>query len=589
MDSVRHRSDEPAHNDQRRPPAATTGRPLGGAREKIGMAALAIERARRGTLARIRRSRLLRWRHRSPIADDLLLAPPDLRPPDPSFVDEIEAGGFGLCGFTANLRGASAFDVPPPHELWERELHGFAWLRHCGAGWNLENDGVARQLVAAWIAGRRRHRPIAWAPDVVSRRMISWLSHAALILNNSERRAYAATLLSLEDQVTYLSATWRNAPDGYPRLLALIGLTQSALCIAGHERRLPSAQRALAIELDRQVLADGGHVSRNPREVLELLLDLLPLKQCFAARGITPSPALPSAMDRVLSMLHHLRLGDGQLARFNGMGATERDALATVMAYGREAARPAKLVSPSGYVRLARGPTVVLVDAAPPPPLDLAGSACAGCLSFEVSVGNELLLVNGGVPGPAHDRGTSAARSTASHNTLELGGQSSSRLVRGIGVASGSGAPIHKPDRVTCEVRADNGGLVLSASHDGYAERFGISHSRTLKLTAAGDKLEGIDQLDGESREVRFAWDMPFAIHFHLHPRCRARHHGDNAVEITSPGRARWRLSATGAAPSLEDSIYYAEVAGPAQAQQIVLRAVCYGAAEVRWTLERLA
>ena len=158
-----------------------------------------------------------------------------------------------------------------------------------------------------------------------------------------------------------------------------------------------------------------------------------------------------------------------------------------------------------------------------------------------------------------------------------------------MGLASGSGAPIHKPDRVTCEVRADNGGLVLSESHDGYAERFGISHSRTLKLAATGDRLEGIDQLAGDSREVRFAWDMPFAIRFHLHRRCRARHHGDNAVEITSPGGTRWRLSATGAAPSLEDSIYYAEVAGPAQAQQIVLRAVCYGAAEVRWTLERLA
>ena len=126
------------------------------ARERIGLAALAIERARRGTLARMRRSRLLRWQHRAPVADDLLLAPPDLRPQDPSFVDEIESGSFGLSGLTVQLRGASPFAVPPPSQAWARELHGFGWLRHFGAAWSLENEATARQLVAEWI---RRQAP----------------------------------------------------------------------------------------------------------------------------------------------------------------------------------------------------------------------------------------------------------------------------------------------------------------------------------------------------------------------------------------------------------------------------------------------
>ena len=31
-------------------------------------------------------------------------------------------------------------------------------------------------------------------------------------------------MTSLDDHATHLSASWRNAPDGYPRLLALIAL-----------------------------------------------------------------------------------------------------------------------------------------------------------------------------------------------------------------------------------------------------------------------------------------------------------------------------------------------------------------------------
>jgi uncharacterized heparinase superfamily protein len=589
MDMLRQRSEEHATGGMLAPLTVRAGRSTVAAREKIGLAALAIERARRGTLARMRRSRLLRWRHRAPITDDLLLTPPDVRPQDPSFADEIESGGFGLCGFTVQLRGRSPFAVPPPSETWTRELHGFAWLRHFGAAWSLENETTAQRLVAEWIAGRRRHAAHAWAPEVVSRRIISWLSHAALILNGAERRPYAAVMLSLEDQVTYLSATWRNAPPGYPRLLALIGLAQTGLCIAGHERRLNLAERPLVDELERQILADGGHISRNPWIGAELLLDLLPLRQCFTARGLTPDPALLAAIDRMIPWLHRMRLGDGQLARFNGMGPTERDALATVFAYDKGGHKPAETISPSGYARMERGATVILADAGPPPALELAGHACAGCLSFEMSTGRELLLVNGGMPATAHERRSAAARGTTSHNTLELNGQSSAKLVRSEGLERGVGAaPIQHPDLVTCTVSETDGCITLTASHDGYADRFNLVHSRTLTLDAAGGRLDGIDRLDGAKGDLRFSWDIPFAVHFHLHPRSGARINPDGSALLVLPSGECWRLSASGAALTIEESTHYAEVIWPLQAQQVVLRAACYGAAEVQWVLERL-
>ena len=309
--------------------------------------------------------------------------------------------------------------------------------------------------------------------------------------------------------------------------------------------------------------------SRNPWVLVELLLDLLPLKQCFIARGLKPDTALLGAIERMTPMLHRLRLGDGQLARFNGMGATERDALATVLAYDKGASEPDAPISPSGYVRLQRGTTVVLVDAGTPPALELAGHACAGCLSFEMSAGRELLLVNGGTPAPAHERQHAAARGTASHNTLELNGQSSAKLVRNEGLERGVGAaPIQHPDRVTCEVQETDGSIVLSASHDGYVDRFNLVHARTLTLDATGQRLEGMDTLSGAKSDLRFAYDVPFAVHFHLHPRSGARLGPDGSAELILPSGERWRLSASGAALTIEESTHFAEddraAAGPA-------------------------
>ena len=576
--------------------ARTTGAvrsrlPLRAARQKFGMAKLAVERARRGTVARVRRSRLVRWRHRAPVADDLVLSPPDLRALDPSFADELESGGIGFAGLTVQMGGASPFDVPSPSETWARELHGFAWLRHLDAARTLDNEAMARRVVGVWIRRAGKWPTLAWTPEVVARRMISWLSHAGLILEGADRRPYAAFMLSLEDHATYLSASWRNAPEGPARLVSLVGLAQAGLCIAGHEERLTQAEAHLIEELERQVLPDGGHASRNPAVLVELLLDLLPLRQCFVARGMTPPQALQASIDRMMAMLRYLRLGDGQLVRFNGMGATERDVLATVLAYDRAYIEPRSKVSASGYARLARGSSVVIIDVGAPPPVALAGQACAGCLAFEMSAEGELLFANAGAPGPAHQRHRAASRGSASHNTLVLNGQPSTPLARGDTTlqASPGAMSIQPLNRVTRRAQdAPDGGLVVAAKHDGYADRFGLVHTRVIALDGSGTRLDGRDALAGAKSELRFSWDVPFAIHFHLHPRAGARLAGDGSAEITLPSGACWRLSASGAALTIEESTHLAELIGPLQAQQIVLRGVCYGAADVTWTVQRV-
>ena len=539
----------------------------------------------------MRRSRLLRWRYRSPAADELLLAPPDLRAHDPSFADEVAAGGFGLAGSAATLSGRSPFAVLPPSPEWARELHGFAWLRHLDAAQSGEARMMAQQLVGEWIRRSPRQGQHAWAADVVGRRIVAWLSHAALLLDGVDRRRYAAVMRSLTDHVTYLSASWRNASDGHPRLLALIGLVHADLSIAGHDCQLAQSQKLLATELERQIPPDGGHLSRNPATLVELLLDLLPLRQCFAARGKTPEPSHLAAIDRMATMLRHLRLGNGMLARFNGTGATEHDALATVLAYDEGRPAPDRMPIRSGYARLERGPVILLVDAGATPPLELAGAACAGCLSFELSTGAELLLVNGGTPAPAEAAKRAAARATASHNTLCLGEQSSATLVRNAHLERELGsAPLRHPDHVACKVvEAEDAGIALEASHDGYVERFGLIHTRTLDLDSEGTRLEGCDRLAAAKGIVRFSWDVPFAIHFHAHPAVEVRiGPTSQSAELLLDNGEHWRLTAAGAAMSIEDSCYFGDATGMRWARQAVLRAQCYGATEVSWTLERI-
>ena len=59
------------------------------------------------------------------------------------------------------------------------------------------------------------------------------------------------------------------------------------------------------------------------------------------------------------------------------------------------------------------------------------------------------------------------------------------------------------------------------------------------------------------------------------------------AVDLLLPNGEHWRLSASGAAISLEESLFMAHPAGSRPTEQIVLRGVCGGSCEVTWVVER--
>ena len=151
---------------------------------------------------------------------------------------------------------------------------------------------------------------------------MSWISQAPLILKDVDSQFYRRFMRSLTRQVRYLRLNALEARDGAPQLQVTIALMYATLCMSGQERHVRNAVKRLSDQLDEQILPDGGHISRNPGALIELLLDLLPLKQAFASRNMPPPPALLNAIDRMMPMLRFFRHDDGNFALFNGMGAT---------------------------------------------------------------------------------------------------------------------------------------------------------------------------------------------------------------------------------------------------------------------------
>ncbi len=530
--------------------------------------------------------KLAQWR--APLPERLLIAPQDVRTGDPTLASDIYAGYFTFAGKVAQTQGRSPFVIMPPSEEWARKLYGFSWLRHLRAAETALARANARALVKEFIfAHSRRSAHIAWAPDVVARRALSWLSQSPMLLEGVDYDDYRAFIATLAEGDALLRRCAADRTRGEIRLNAAIAMSYFALCAQGPAAQLNSATKALAAQLRAQILPDGGPIARNPQRLVDLLLDLLPLRQAFSARGLQPPQELLNAIDRMTPALRMFRHGDGALALFNGMGVTAPERVATLLGYQGGPAAALANAPHSGFQRLEAGDALVIADFGAAPPPVFSRAAHAGCLSFEFSHGVERLVVNCGAPGLTRRDLRDSARVTAAHSTLTLADNSSCLFAGDKGVErffAGEIVAGPSPMTATREARGDE--IAVSAAHDGYLRRFGLIHRRRLALRADGGLLRGRDQLVSPDKAP--PGDLNYALRFHIHPSVAvaALWEGQGAL-LRTAGGADFTFEAGGLPVAIEESIFFAAPEGPRPCAQLVVYGDAADIAQVDWSFAR--
>jgi uncharacterized heparinase superfamily protein len=520
----------------------------------------------------------------------LLIAPQDIRTADATVADDIYSGYFAFAAKVVDVHGQSPFLVESPSPEWEAQLMGFGWLRHLRAAGTPLAKANARALIEEWM--RHAGRPsmdIAWQPPVAARRLLSWLSHSPVILEDADLDFYRKFLRSIGRHVAWLRRASTTGPHASGRLIVLIALTEAALCSDGSEAALRKTSRQLAQALNQEILVDGGPIGRNPHTLVNVLLDLLPLRQAFVARAIAVPEEINNAIDRMMPMLRLFRHSDGALGLFNGMGLTAQDELATVLAYDDARALPLTNASATGYQRMEAGETIILCETGRPPPREYSKSAHAGALSFELSSAGERLMVNCGAPLRQHGQIRQAARLTAAHSTVVIADTSSCRIAGTDGVDELlEGCIVSGPQAVPVEREDREDGISINASHDGYARAFGLLHQRSWQLSADGNRLQGADRILAAPGKKQGSDEVDFAIRFHLHPSVKAGviENGQGALLVTPSGQ-QWIFHASGFPLTIEESAFFAAPEGTRTTSQIVLIGKAKAGDGIDWVLMR--
>lgn len=436
---------------------------------------------------------------------------------------------FCFLNRTEMVTGVGGWNRTDLPKLWLYNVH-----YHDGL---CSEDTPAEQklrLVDRWIDENPFGKGNGWEPYPLSLRIVNWIKWRL-----SGMPAPQGMEESLFQQAHMLFHTIE-----YHLLGNHLFANAKALVFAGlhFEGPLPRIwlERGMALlrrELDAQFLADGAHFELSTTYHATLTEDLLDLYNILRAYGQETPEALVNAVERAMAWLAVMTRPDGLPPLFNdaayGICPTFGDLKNYAERLGvawQPARRSAFIDLPdSGYFRHDDSAYSFWGDAGQIGPDYIPGHAHCDMFNFELFAHGRPVVVDTGTS--TYDVGArrTLERSTASHNTVQLGHHEQSEIWGAFRV--GRRARIIERHVVQGSVEA---------VHDGF-KRLGVLHRRSFRFSEDNIQLE--DHLIGNSTERAVA-------RFHLHPDLEASVGGDTV----QAGGVTFSFSGTS---SIDISDYY--------------------------------
>lgn len=511
----------------------------------------------------------------------------------------LRAGHFLVHSVKAPIGQTDFSGVTRQSPGLERCIHSFSWVADLAASApRADCVGVAERVTEAWLdANAQLGKGAAWEVERAGLRLMAWLVYAPIILGGGNDKLRRRLLAAIDETATWLDRKVARASTGFGEVAGWAAITAAGLLLPEGKPRKLYGEAGLIRSLGDLIGEDGGVLSRCASVQMDTITLLTDVIACYEAMGEGLPQALVVLRELLVPPLLALRHGDGALGSWQGQHAIAADRVSAVVAATGIRTRPLVEAEQWGFQRMRGGDTLIQFDTAPPPRARFARMGCASTLAFEMSDGPSRLIVNCGgsalAGGQVPARIGQGLRASAAHSTLVLDNANSSAVL--LHGKMGKGV-----EAVDVEQRNLSGGgrdaMRVSASHDGYAARFGLSHRRILSLRNDGSELAGEDILVPASRKGKNG-KVGFAIRFHLGPNIEVMMSEDGrGASLLLPDGKLWhfrlRADVAGAGDvvlSCEDSIWIDSEGRPKSTEQLVIEGLTSrGGGQFSWLLKKM-
>ena len=432
-----------------------------------------------------------------------------------------------------------------------KKLHDFSWL----PALNIKTEKeLGCLIVDQWINNFSNYNEKYWTLDIITTRLINWISSYEIIFKNSDLIFRSKVINNIVKQAKHLFKNINLINTGIEKIKSLAALILVGNSFEQYEEYTQFGLKNLEDEISNFINKDGFIKTKNPEDLFWTLYFLVLVKEwLILSRKQTPA-FINIYINSLGICLKFLRFSNGDLPLFNGANQINTERFYEYLeSRGYEFEDMENIFC--GYAKIKSKKIEIFIDANNPPSMLHSKNYQAGPLSFELVSNGVKFVCNSGSGKNLGEELYYLSSSTAAHSTVTINETSScifqkSKLIR----KYFGNSLIEKHKIFKKEFKNDKEFIQCIVGHDGYQERFKISHERQITLFKNKSHIEGIDNLNCKNLENK---NLTFSVRFHIHPDIRITKTMGNDILLSSTNGEGWIFRSPQIPTKIEKNLYF--------------------------------
>jgi uncharacterized heparinase superfamily protein len=448
--------------------------------------------------------------------------------------------------FTTNL-----WKITNLEENKIKKLHNFCWL----PALNIKTEKeLGCLIIDQWINNFSNYNEKYWTLDVVTMRLIYWISSYEIIFKNSDLIFRSKVINNIVKQTKHLFKNISLVSSGVDKIKSLAALILVGNSFEQYEEYTQYGLKNLEDELGSFINKDGFVKSKNPEDLFWALYFLVLIKE-WLTLSRKQTPAFINIYINSLGIcFKFLRFSNGDLPLFNGANHINTEKFYEFLeSRGYEFENMENIFC--GYAKIKSKKIELFIDANNPSSILHSRNYQAGPLSFELASNGIKFICNSGSGKNLGEELSYLSSSTAAHSTLTINDTSSCIFQKNALIRKYFGnSLIEKHNIFKQEFKSDKEFIQCIIAHDGYEKRFKILHERQITLFKSKNHIEGIDSLKCKSLENK---NLTFSVRFHIHPDIRITKTMGNDILLSSSEGEGWIFRSPQIPTKIEKNLYF--------------------------------
>ena len=393
----------------------------------------------------------------------------------------------------------------------KKNVHNFLWLNLI----DRKNESkTIQRIIEEWILQYHKYKKEIWSDDLISLRIISWISNADVILKNNHKNFNETFYKSLVRQINFVRKNLKNMADENKKISSISAIILSGLVFREYYNNYKIGLKELKKLIEHCFDKNGFPKNRNFENLLIFVQYFVLIKEWIKNGQEVVPDYLEEIIEKNLVCLNSLKSPLKKLPLFNG--STDKNLEDFLKYLSKLNYNLKKNLKSVGQVQIIKNKKSILYfDSGEPPTYQFSRDYQSGPLSFEYSNDGDKIITNCGYGRKISKKIQLLSKFTSAQSTLCINDTSVVKFKKNALVNKAYGSTINNSFKIFDVDRAeDKANIIISATHNAYQEKFGYLHKRTIKFFKKNNDIIGNDHLikkDGST-------NVKFSIRFHLYP-----------------------------------------------------------------------